>query len=164
MTVGRRIYVVSGRIVGPFALIGLKVYTAITRRPRVRVIVLNEHGEILLVRGIISHLGNWTLPGGGVNRKEPLVAAAKRELYEETGIERPESAFTYLRTVSKHELHLGFDAPLFSVSVKKNELPKHQFNPIEIAAIGWFASDNLPSESASLVHLAMNEYVAKGHA
>jgi ADP-ribose pyrophosphatase YjhB (NUDIX family) len=48
----------------------------------VRVIVVDDD-KVLLVRN--HGRGQWHLPGGAVNRNETLIAAARREAYEETG-------------------------------------------------------------------------------
>ncbi len=156
MSKGRRVYVSVGRVLSPVMILGLKFYTAVTHRPRVRVIVTNELGEILLVRGIISHRGWWTLPGGGVNRKEEWAEAASRELHEETGIKMPAEEFIYVRTVEKGELGLSFTAPLFHV-VSKRKLPRKLFNPSEIADASWFAVDNLPTPITLLAQAAADE-------
>ncbi|MDA7827790.1 NUDIX domain-containing protein [Rhodobacteraceae bacterium] len=50
----------------------------------VRVIVQNAKCEILLVRH--TYVTGWHLPGGGVDHGEDVATAAKREVYEETGI------------------------------------------------------------------------------
>jgi 8-oxo-dGTP diphosphatase len=43
--------------------------------------------EVLLIkRGRAPRLGDWSIPGGKVNRGESLHDAALRELFEETGI------------------------------------------------------------------------------
>ena len=157
MNKGRRVYVSVGRVLSPVMILGLKFYTAVTKRPRVRVIVTNELGEILLVRGIISHRGWWTLPGGGVNRREEWAEAASRELYEETGLKMPADEFIYVRTVEKGELGLSFTAPLFHVVVPKRRLPRDLFNPSEIADVGWFDTGNLPKPVTLLAQAAADE-------
>lgn len=47
-----------------------------------------EDGEILLVqRGRDPGRGLWAVPGGKVRHGEPMKAAARREVLEETGLE-----------------------------------------------------------------------------
>ena len=56
---------------------------------RVRAVVVNDAGKILLVKRPNDkkrHPGMWSLPGGRRNDGEDYLAAAKRELREETGI------------------------------------------------------------------------------
>ncbi|WP_373237575.1 NUDIX domain-containing protein [Cohaesibacter celericrescens] len=50
----------------------------------VRVVVFGADGAVFLVRH--SYLDGWYFPGGGVDRGELLVEAAKRELCEEARI------------------------------------------------------------------------------
>jgi 8-oxo-dGTP pyrophosphatase MutT (NUDIX family) len=52
--------------------------------PSVNVVVVNDAGEILLIRR--SDNDNWALPGGAIDIGESLVQAAVRETKEETGI------------------------------------------------------------------------------
>lgn len=55
-----------------------------------RVLLLNEHNEILLLKGgdpTDPKLGSWWFtPGGGVEQGETHQKAAERELWEETGL------------------------------------------------------------------------------
>lgn len=154
----RQWYLFIGRLASPVATAGLKIFTWLTGRPRVRVLVTNERGEVLLLRGVLSN-GHWTLPGGGVGRKETLVAAARRELHEETGIDAAETDLRFVRTLTRPEVPISFEAPLFRTHAKRSVLPKQPHNPIEVAAIGWFAVDDLPSPLSKIAIAAVAELV-----
>jgi len=57
--------------------------------PRIRVsAILRRESRLLLVRHEKGGREYWLLPGGGVHGGETLVAAMKRELAEEVGIEQ----------------------------------------------------------------------------
>lgn len=154
----RRTYLLLGRLAGPFAIMGLNLYSLITGRPRVRVLVTNEKREVLLMRGVLSRGRKWSLPGGGVNRHESPQAAARRELHEETGIDKPLREFSYIRTIAKSDLGLSFEVPVFHIKVVKNNLPKALYNPIEVAEIAWFRPDKLPLERTKLIDFVLNEF------
>src|ERR1700761_7468478 len=53
--------------------------------PAVNVVVVNDAGEILLIRRTDN--GNWAVPGGAVDLGESVAQAAVRETLEESGIE-----------------------------------------------------------------------------
>ena len=54
--------------------------------PSANVIVVNDQGEILMIRRTDN--GNWAVPGGGMDLGESITGAAVRETQEETGITR----------------------------------------------------------------------------
>jgi 8-oxo-dGTP pyrophosphatase MutT (NUDIX family) len=117
----------------------------------------NEKNEVLLLKGVISHR-EWTFPGGGLNRNETAVAAARRELYEETGILAPESAFDYIMTLSRPELSIPFKAPLFRVTVKQGDLPSKMVNPAEIETVQWFKRNKLPEQLSEIATYTLSNY------
>lgn len=55
----------------------------------VKAIIKNSEGKFLLLRrsGKVARAGQWSFPGGGVDRGEDLTDAVKREAVEETGLE-----------------------------------------------------------------------------
>jgi 8-oxo-dGTP pyrophosphatase MutT (NUDIX family) len=52
--------------------------------PSANVVVVNDQGEILMIRRTDN--GNWAVPGGGMDLGESITDAAVRETREETGI------------------------------------------------------------------------------
>ena len=53
--------------------------------PSVNVVVINDQGEILLIRR--SDNDNWAVPGGAIDLGESMSQAAIRETKEESGID-----------------------------------------------------------------------------
>lgn len=138
----------AGRLFRPGALVVFFIYAHVFKRQRARVLVVNEHNEVLLVRDWIGP-SVWELPGGGVGRNETPQRAAQRELQEETGITAPLADFDYLTTLHVH----GYDAPIYVVHVLKQQLPEVQHNPWEIVRIGWYPQNQLPRVDPMVVHI-----------
>lgn len=55
--------------------------------PAVGVVCLKGDAVLLIRRGTPPRQGEWSLPGGRIEPGEPVMAAALRELREETGVE-----------------------------------------------------------------------------
>lgn len=57
--------------------------------PKVAVVVLVTMNNqlVLIKRGTVPHIGEWSFPGGYVDRGEPVENAARREVREETGLD-----------------------------------------------------------------------------
>ena len=118
-------------------------------RRKVRALVINEHGEVLLVRPHGYREGEWTLAGGGVEDGESPVEAMRRELAEELGIwleaeidELPVSnRFVYTAEYkSRRKLdHDGQDAVMFACRVGSDTAFVLQTE--ELADARWFAAN-----------------------
>ena len=60
--------------------------TTLPLRKGVGIILLNKSNQILVGKRIDNPSNFWQMPQGGVDQNENLFDAAKRELYEETGV------------------------------------------------------------------------------
>lgn len=121
---------------------------------RVRVYVVSE-GKLLLQKTSYSSQ-NWSLPGGGIDRKEPPILAAKRELAEETGLIIDQSQF---KEIGHARVPLDSRSwPVMNITYYEVKLPKIQKvrtpRPIEIINIGWFDLIKLPSNISQNVRVA----------
>ena len=134
-----RLYYFLGNLLRPFSIVGLNVYSYITRRPRVRLIVQNEKKEVLLVQ---SWLGgkSWGLPGGGVERGEDSMNAAVRELREETTIAARIEALIPICNLP----HARHEEIVFSLTVPASSLPEQITPGFEIKDAQWFSMSELP--------------------
>lgn len=117
-------------------------------RRKVRAVVFNDTGEVLLVRPHGYAQDEWTLAGGGVEDGESPVEAMRRELAEELGVgleteltELPVSnRFVYSpQHKARRQLdHDGQDAVMFACRVGRNIPLKLQAE--EIADARWFSA------------------------
>lgn len=97
--------------------------------PRIRVsALLSWRDRILLCRHEKPGREYWLLPGGGVNSGETLVAALRRELAEELGIDEPlplEGPIAIVDSIApvrsfagKHVVHIIFSGDLTGRSLE----------------------------------------------
>lgn len=156
----RKGYIIAGRIAAPLFFVGLIVYSFITKRQRVRVLVTDEKHRILLVRGVISS-GDWTLPGGGLERGESAVDAAQREVFEEVGIKLTKSSLKYLRTLKRPEIKSHYDAPLYRASISKTEASGIKIDQYEIRDARWFTLSDLPINLSNEAAVALSPTSSK---
>src|ERR1700761_7853522 len=70
--------------------------------PSVNVVVVNDAGEILMIRRTDND--NWAIPGGAVDLGESVAQAAVRETHEESGIECEITGLVGIYSDPKHVL------------------------------------------------------------
>lgn len=114
---------------------------------RVRVVVHNQQGQVLLIKSWLSHQ-RWTLPGGGIERGETPEMACVRETSEETGLVIGQNDLRYLTTI--YDERLRADLLMYAVSVNDEKLSKLRFPyQFEIINRHWFDIDDLPMDASS---------------
>jgi len=65
----------------------MKDFSALPYRPCVGVMLVNAEGLVFVGKRIDNREGDfWQMPQGGIDEGEELIAAAWRELWEETGV------------------------------------------------------------------------------
>jgi ADP-ribose pyrophosphatase len=84
----------------------------ITPIPAAVAVILDAQGRVLIIRRAHEPgFGKLGLPGGVIEPGETGEMAAARETREETGIDLPASAFSYLCTLNNRYLFQGFVWP-----------------------------------------------------
>ncbi len=106
---------------------------------------LTHGGEVLLVRHTYGRRDVWYLPGGGVRRGEPPLAAGAREMEEELALRD-----LALRVLGTFPTRLDRLAVLLTFAhVEVADPAAVRPNPVEIAEVGWFALDAPPTPLGS---------------
>ncbi len=131
----------------------------IRRRPSSRLLVIDPDNRVLLFRfvfnrGPLAGLNYWATPGGALEAGESFADAARRELFEETGILRD--------SVGQEVAELEFVLPLhdgeyvmaeehfFLVRVADQSLSRDHWTPLEIEVMTdhrWWSVEDLRSTS-----------------
>lgn len=111
-----------------------------------------EDDRILLVRH--TYINGWYSIGGGVEKNESTLDAAKRELREEVGIivnDTPPLLGIYHNTREKRDDYVA-------VYICKN-FNKVATSSSEIAEEKWFALDQLPNDISPATKRRIEEYL-----
>ncbi len=130
----------------PTALLSLikEATRHVLRRPVVGVVALGQTKDerIVLIRR--RDTGKWALPGGTVEWGETLASCVRRELREEAGVEvirLGELAGVY----SRPDRDWRFHAVTIVVRARVTPPVHAPQNTLEIAEVGLFSAEDLPS-------------------
>lgn len=138
MTLKRLFYKIANPI--------LRIYRFIFRPKTYGVkVILRCGGKFLLIRNSYGKK-HWTFPGGGIKSGEAPEAAARRELFEEVGVQVP--TLKYLgeyhseRYYKKDTVHCYFSETLNF---------EHQIDNDEVEEAQWFFLPDIPPNRSPAV-------------
>lgn len=118
----------------------------------VQAVVLDRTNQVLLVRH--GYRPGWHFPGGGVERRETLASAIRRELEEEAGVVLDEPARTF-------GIYSHFDAfpgdHIVLVIAGRWRQPRVPGPNREIAELGFFPREALPAETTAPTRARLRE-------
>lgn len=85
--------------------------------------ISGHDGKLLLLQRQDNkgQAGEWGVPAGKLENNETAKKAAKRELFEETGLIIPESKFMYITKLYDRYPTFDFTMNIFHVSLEKKE-------------------------------------------
>lgn len=150
-TTAKDLYASLGRIAYGAVRPILRV-TVGPKHHRVRVVIVNDQNEILLVRSWLGHQ-RWSLPGGGIRRSETPREAALREVQEETGLVLRD--VEQLGTFTNPFPESRYTVACFQAIITKQEPLLARHRRLEVLDIGWFPLDKLPKNYSPTVDLAL---------
>lgn len=101
-------------------------------------VALLEGSSVLLLQR--EDFEVWCLPGGAVDLGESLAEAARRETWEETGLDI--ELHGIVGAYSRPNWHTSMHVVVFAAQTVGGEL---RLDPAEAVAAGWFAHDSLPA-------------------
>jgi len=112
--------------------------------PSVNVVVVNDGGDILLIRRTDND--NWAIPGGGMDLGESIQEAGVREVKEETGIDIEVTGLVGIYTNPRHVIEYTSNGEVrqeFSVVFTARPLGGQPTPSSETAEVIWVAPDRV---------------------
>lgn len=149
----KRTYAALGRLSHKALTPFLKLVMS-EKHVRVRVLIINEDKEILLVRSWLGHQ-RWTLPGGGIKGGETPAEAGAREVHEETGLRIPSDHLQELGLFPS-EGKYSYTVACYVIEVAKREPRIARRHRLEMLDIAWFPLKALPKDCSPTVEKALS--------
>ncbi len=151
-------------VVFPLAVIGWQ-FRRFKYRPNVVALIVTNDNETLILNSAGTRT-YWGLPQGGVEKRESLEQAVRREVAEETGLTELDILAQYPNMYQyewpKHYTHKGFRGQRQSFFILRYHGSRNavRTNPIEHKAYRWVKLEDL-TKAASPIHRAQYEVFLK---
>jgi 8-oxo-dGTP pyrophosphatase MutT (NUDIX family) len=144
----------------------------VLRRTVARVVLLDPDGHTLLLAGRdpadASKGSWWEIPGGGIDPGESSESAARRELYEETGIrdaeigpcvwtQRARFTFAGWRFDQQEHVHVAWSERIDLSTVRPGGL--EAFEAMAFSGPRWWALDDLLVSDDQLLPRRLREFL-----
>ncbi|HSX52965.1 MAG TPA: NUDIX hydrolase [Patescibacteria group bacterium] len=128
-----------GRVMFWLTWPGLYLYLGHTDRTRVVVV---SDSSILVVKSWLGD-GKWSLPGGGLHKREQMLAGAAREVREETGIHIELNQLKELGQIELSVRGIPLKLYCFRAALNRSVVPTAQRG--EILEVKWIPLKELLS-------------------
>ncbi|MER2519809.1 MAG: NUDIX domain-containing protein [Bdellovibrionales bacterium] len=130
-----------------------------SRRPLVGIgVMIFKDGKVLLARRKNAHgAGEYAFPGGHMEHGESFEDCARRETFEECGIEIEDAQFLFVANIldymPRHYVHLSLTARWKSGEPAVKELDKSE-------EWGWYALDAFPKPLFRVCRMSLESYLS----
>ena len=133
--------------------------------PSVNVVVINDQGEILLIRR--SDNDNWAIPGGAIDLGESMSQAAIRETKEESGIDCEVTGLVGIYTDPKHVILYtsnGEARQEFSIVLTARPVGGKLTPSDESTEVRWVSTSEIDSYGMDRsMRLRVSDYLSERH-
>ena len=134
--------------------------------PSVNVVVVNDAGEILMIRRTDND--NWAVPGGAIDLGESVAQAAVRETREESGIECEITGIVGIYSDPKHVILYtsnGEARQEFSIVLTARSLSGRPTPSDESSEVHWATESEIRSYTMDRsMRIRINDYLSRGEA
>jgi ADP-ribose pyrophosphatase YjhB (NUDIX family) len=129
--------------------------------PSVNAAVVNEEGDLLLIRRTDN--GNWALPGGAIDLGESVTQAAVRETLEETGIDCEVTGIVGIYSDPRHVILYTSDGEVrqeFSIVLTARALGGQPTPSSESSDVRWVPGTNLSQYAMDRsMHIRISDFL-----